>query len=121
MNAPQRIKSDSLVNGLAVTILGVLFLLERFEVLTVGHVFRTYWPLFLVFFGVCKLLEPGRISSALWLIGVGLWLQLVVLHVGGLTFRTTWPLLLIAAGGCMIVRAFIGRTPRHDEEERHGS
>jgi hypothetical protein len=121
MNAPRRMDSGSLFSGLAVTLLGVLFLLERFDVLRVGNVFRNYWPLFLVVIGVCKLVEPGRLWSGVWMIGLGLWLQLIVLHVAGLTFRTSWPLLLIALGGGMIVRTFTGRAQRQEEEGRHDS
>jgi DUF4097 and DUF4098 domain-containing protein YvlB len=49
---------NSAFRGLLLILLGVLFLLHRFEPgLGIGHLIRTYWPVLLILWGVVKLME----------------------------------------------------------------
>ena len=54
----------------------------------------------------------------MWLITLGVWLQIARLKLFGLTFRTSWPLLLIALGAGIILRAFIDSLAKRKGEER---
>ncbi|HYM62898.1 MAG TPA: DUF5668 domain-containing protein [Thermoanaerobaculia bacterium] len=50
-NFTRLIDIDSLFWGLALAAVGLLFLLDRIEALSLGTVLRTYWPLFILFLG----------------------------------------------------------------------
>ena len=106
------INAGALAAGLGLVALGLLFLFDRFQIVDVHNLLRHYWPLIIVFIGVVRLLR-NRIWHGLWLIVVGLWLQIATLHLFGMTFSSSWPLLLIALGAGMILRTFAER-PRHD-------
>ena len=97
------IDTGALAAGLGLVALGLLFLFDRLQIADVHDLLRHYWPLIIVFIGVVHLLR-GRVWHGLWLIVVGLWLQITALHLFGLTFRSSWPLLLIALGAGMILR-----------------
>jgi hypothetical protein len=56
-------------------------------------------------------------NNGLYLLVIGVWLQMVELHVYGLTYHS-WPLLLVCLGALMIVHAVIDAvraTPAHAE------
>jgi DUF4097 and DUF4098 domain-containing protein YvlB len=49
---------SSAFRALLLILLGVLFLLHRFEpALGIGHLIRTYWPVLLIFWGIVSLME----------------------------------------------------------------
>lgn len=97
------IDTGALAAGLGLVALGLLFLFDRLQMADVHYLLRHYWPLIIVFIGGVKLLR-GRIWNGLWLVVVGLWLQIATLHLFGMTFSSSWPLLLIALGAGMILR-----------------
>lgn len=103
----QRIDRGKLVGGVILIALGVVFLLDRIGVAEFSDVFRRYWPMVLVLIGLPKIFRRETFWSGIWLITLGVWLQMVRLHLFGLTFRTSWPLLLIALGAGIIIRTFI--------------
>jgi hypothetical protein len=113
--------TGSLVSGIVLIVIGVLFLIDRFSGIEFGDVIRTWWPLTLVAVGVSRLFT-GRdtIWNGLWLVAVGCWLQIVQLHLFGATYRNSWPLLLIALGAGMITRALIDPSLRRRGERNHG-
>jgi hypothetical protein len=116
----RRADPGSLFWGIALIAIGALFLLDRFDVANFGFVIRRFWPLFLIAMGASKLLRRGQTWSGLWLIAIGTWLQLTVLHVFDLDFHSSWPLLLIAIGAGMIIRTFFdvrGRREREDADD----
>jgi hypothetical protein len=49
---------------------------------------------------------PSPIVHGLWLMTVGTWLILNLLHLFGMTFQTSWPLLMIAGGAFIVARAW---------------
>ena len=113
-----KIETGSLLNGLILIGIGTLFLLDRLRVADFGDLLRSYWPMFIVLFGVSNLTKRRSIWSGLWLIAVGAWLQVAHLHLFGLTFRTSWPIMLILLGAGITLRAVIETITA--EEESHG-
>ena len=77
--------------GLVLLAVGTLMLLDRFTDLSFGNLVRDFWPMFLVVVAIPKLTSRRTVWNGLWLLTIGVWLQLVSLHVLGLTFRNSWP------------------------------
>ena len=101
------VDTGKLVAGVILIGLGILFLIDRIGVADFGYVFQHYWPMVLVLIGLPKLFRREAFWSGMWLVTLGVWMQIVRLHLFGLTFSNAWPLLLIAIGAGMIVRTFI--------------
>ncbi len=91
----------TLVAGIMLFALGMLFLLDNFDVLYIGEPVSHFWPLILVAIGLAKMLQAEssweRRRGFAW-VYFGLWLLASVLHMFGLTFHNSWPLLLIGFG-----------------------
>ncbi|HPC83318.1 MAG TPA: DUF5668 domain-containing protein [Thermoanaerobaculaceae bacterium] len=99
-----------LIMGLAVCALGVLFTLDRLDVLDAGRLIE-YWPLLLVAMGLARLLEaPGGRGRGfgLVLVVVGSWLLLYNLEVVDFSLWNLWPLALVLVGAGMIWKALGG-------------
>lgn len=108
-----------LIIGVAVIVLGVLFLLDAFDVPGIGDVWHyvgRLWPIVFVMIGVTKLANSAsnseRVGSVIWLILGGLLLasnfDLITFNV----WRAFWPLLLIVFGFSLMTRGrvkFSGR------------
>ncbi len=96
-----------LVFGAILIVLGVLFALDRFDVIDAGRLWD-YWPLLLVAAGLARVLQPppchGRIFGGV-LVALGVLLLLANLDL--LPFRVweLWPLILIAIGVHLVLRA----------------
>ena len=107
----RRLEPDALLTGLVLVGAGIAFLTGEF-----GEVVRHWWPMLVVLVGIPKLLQRRTIWSGLWLITVGVWLQLIQLHLFGLRYANGWPLLLIVVGAGMALRAvFDVREETRDE------
>lgn len=86
--------------------LGVLFLLNNFGFgYSVGYMFRTFWPLFLIAGGAAQLLggggKRGSLVGGVILMGIGgvFLLSNLSVHLPfGWAFRNFWPLILIVVG-----------------------
>lgn len=115
----KRIDGSTLTSGLVLIGIGVLFLLSRLGIADFGEVIRRYWPMIIILAGVPKLFSRDTMWSGLWLIAVGIWLQVAHLRLFGLSYSTSWPLLLIALGGGMMLRALMDPMWRKRREERH--
>ena len=115
----RRLDLSTLATGIIVTAVGVLFLLDRMNVADFGDIMRTYWPCVLIVIGIPQLFRREKVWSGLWLITLGVWMQIAHLRLFGMTWRTSWPLLLIAAGAGMIARSLIeGVSSRKRDELR---
>jgi predicted membrane protein len=95
----------SLLTGLFIMAVGVLFLLGNLGLVETRSIHR-FWPLILILIGVQKLLQRddrrGHGGAYFW-IGIGSWFLLTsVFH---LHFWSIWPLVLIAVGGRMLWRS----------------
>ncbi|PRC95032.1 LiaI-LiaF-like domain-containing protein [Solimicrobium silvestre] len=96
--------SKKIFFGLALIIVGSLFLLERFNIIE-NNSMMNYWPLILAMFGLNKLLfsqNTHRKISGFFQILLSFWLFACLAHLWGWTFAVTWPIILIALGLCYI-------------------
>jgi hypothetical protein len=91
----------SLVAGFFLLAVGVVFLLDNFDVLYIGEPVSHFWPLIIIALGLVRIFQAEhpaeRRKGFTWLF-LGLWLLVSVLHMFGLTFHNSWPLLLIGFG-----------------------
>ena len=114
----RRVDSGSLLNGLLLMGIGTLFLFDRLRIADFGDLFRMYWPMIILLFGVSHLFRRDGLWTGLWMIALGAWFQVAHLHLFGLTWRNSWPLLLIVMGGGIILRAMTDATAPAPKEER---
>jgi predicted membrane protein len=105
--------SASLIFGLAIVAIGVLFLLDNFGV-PVGNVWG-YWPVILIAIGLAKVVDSretaGRSGGAIILI-VGLVFMADKIHLPFLNNRNLWdlwPLVIIVVGFMMLWGALEGK------------
>ena len=87
-------------------VVGTLFLLERFDYLSTGQVWQL-WPVLLICFGLVNLLRPGDGRPSIFLLLIGIWLQISVLELFGLGFSDSWPLLIIFVGASFVFDALV--------------
>jgi hypothetical protein len=91
----------TLVVGILMLAVGVLLLLDNFDVIYIGKPVSHFWPLIIVAIGVGKLAQAEtrreRRTGFSWIF-IGVWFLVSVLHMFGLTFHNSWPLLLIGLG-----------------------
>jgi hypothetical protein len=106
-------QSKRLVWGIFLIVLGSLFLLDRYGLVTIPHV-GEMWPA--VFFAIAaiRVLER-RFGSAVELLALGAWFFICEFEWHGLTYRNSWPLLLIGLGVGIVIKAIEG-----DPWGRHG-
>jgi hypothetical protein len=118
-----KIDSDSLWWGLILMGFGTMLLLGRLGIADFGSLLHSYWPMFVIFLGVSRLFRRRSLWSGLWLITIGLWLQVSALGLFGLSFHSSWPLLLVALGAGMVVRTLVESTRGNNpspETKEHG-
>lgn len=109
VNEGQRI--SRLIAGGLLLLVGALFVLQNLGLVRAGQL-GDYWPLFLVWVGLCRMLGPARARhfvSGLVLFCLGVFFQLDRLEVIWVPMRQFWPLLLIALGFGLIADSLIGR------------
>jgi len=111
--------------GLALVILGTIFLMDRLNWLDLTQYLgpQAHWwhflPLLLALGGLIRLLTASsarQVARGLVRIVVGLWLFACLEHFAGLTFENSWPVLLVAIGVQMLVRGCYGRGTKSREE-----
>ncbi len=109
--ARRRDPGVQLVLGLAIVIVGVLFMLDNLHIVRAGDYLR-YWPVGLIAIGAAQIVQAhtaSRVwSGSIWiLIGALLLAERVgFLHVQAWAF---WPLLLVFVGGRIFWQAFAAR------------
>ena len=108
MSAPTtRIRLPQLVIGIALTALGTVFVLINLGLLE-GESVWMYWPTILIAIGISRLLTDhgdGQPRSSFWILVIGIWLQVSLIHAFGLGFNSSWPLLVIAWGISLLWRS----------------
>ena len=114
--AKKKVDTGALTGGIIMITIGAIFLLSRLDVADFGAVVRRWWPMIPVLFGMTRLFSRETVWSGLWLITIGVWLQLCRMEVWDLTYSTAWPLLLIALGAGMVLRAVIDSMLTQREE-----
>jgi hypothetical protein len=114
------VHSGRLTIGAAIMALGVVSLLARLNILPPG-IFAVYFPLFLIVFGMIRIMwpsRPGREVGGLWIAlagGLLLFDRLDIMKMG-----ESWPLVVIMAGLTLVFKA-LGWLPDGKEwrEDRH--
>ena len=104
--------------GLVLIALGVIFLLDRADIVDASTIWH-YWPLLLVVAGINQTIgypSAREFKGGLWTIFMGLWLFAVFENLFGLTFGNSWPLFLLMAGLQMVLRPVIDRRFPHPKE-----
>ena len=96
-----------LATGVALMLLGLLFLLANLRLVDFRFTWDA-WPLFIVIFGVVRLIDSPNRGSGLWLIAIGLWLFVNEWEIWGLTYHDSWPLLVVLVGLSMVWKAVRG-------------
>jgi hypothetical protein len=98
-------------------VVGALFLAETLDLADFGNWFNDYWPMLIVAVGVPKLFDRERRGGGIWLIAVGIWMQISNLELFGLDWSSSWPILLILVGAGMVLQAIIdGATRKRGSE-----
>jgi len=100
-----------LIAGGLLLLVGALFVLQNLGLVRAGRI-GDYWPLFLVWVGLARMLGPARarhFASGLVLFALGVFFQLDRLDVIWVPMHRFWPLLLIAIGFGLIADSLIGR------------
>ncbi len=111
--------ASRLFAGLVVTALGAIALLDNFNIVRIGNVWRL-WPLILIAVGLAKLLRgsPGRFAGTLLSVA-GLWLLLENLGAWPYSLGDLWPLFVVAVG-CFLPTLFTGTRPPFAENWKTG-
>jgi hypothetical protein len=90
--------------GTVLVVLGVLFLLDAFDVLSAGEVIGNWWPIVIVAIGFVRLVgrppDPlgGGITTAIGLVLLGVTLDVIE----GSVLALVWPLALMAFGAYLV-------------------
>jgi hypothetical protein len=95
---------SQLVIGWLLILAGAALLLENQGILDIGPIWR-FWPLILVAFGAAKVYRARsreEQGSGIWLLLLGLWLLVSIIHLWDLSFRDTWPAVFIVFGASML-------------------
>lgn len=118
MNANRRrIDTDGVFWGLLLMAGGTALLLQRFHIIEISRVIHDFWPLIVIVIGMSRLLHLRSLWSGLWIVAVGIWLEMVTLHLYDLTYGSSWPLLLVVLGAGMIGRTMVESFRRRDTRE----
>lgn len=109
--------------GLVLITLGVLFVLNNFDLIYVDHLGH-YWPALFILFGLVKLSEGDRRAAqghGLGWIFLGLWLLISTNRIMGLDFQDSWPILIIGWGVSILWKTLYRRPEAQIAEEHcHG-
>lgn len=110
-------KPGRILLGLLLIALGVLFLLDRADVLDAGETIGDWWPAAIIAIGAVQLFDrPRSLLGPGIVIGIGAILLLFTTDVvTGSVFAVLWPTLLIAIGAAILFRH--GRGPEVTREE----
>lgn len=99
------VDAGKLVTGLVLLTIGGIFLADRFFWVDARELFRL-WPLWLIGFGVLRVLFPCRGRGRLggfWPILIGGVFLLDTLRI--LELHDSWPLFIVGAGLLMVLRS----------------
>jgi hypothetical protein len=107
--------------GLMLVAIGMLFLLERLDMLAIDGLWH-YWPVLTAIFGIVKLMPPTssrHILGGLWLMFFSAWWYVSYEHLWGLSFHDSWPFLLIAWGAGLVLEPLLQKYLTSNEEHGH--
>jgi hypothetical protein len=112
---PPGVNAGRVTVGVIILTLGVLMLVDRAAYFDFNAVLL-FPGVVLIAMGLVRMAlaaqdagahrGPRPIVHGLWLMTVGTWLILNLLHLFGMRFQTSWPLLMIAGGVFIVARAW---------------
>jgi len=119
------VDAGRLMIGVAIMVLGIVSLLIRLHFLW-GWAFALYFPLFLVVFGMTRIMwppRPGRQIGGMWIALVGGLLLFDQLDI--IKMKESWPVFVIVAGLTVVFKALDwlpdGQWSREDRRNRGGA
>jgi predicted membrane protein len=118
MNFDRRSGRGALVAGIAVISIGVILLLNQFDVFPIDVALR-FWPVVLVVVGLVKALTGNDRGERVFggiLILAGTILQLNFMGITHITWNQAWPMFIIIVGVMLIVHA-LSEKPRYENLE----
>jgi hypothetical protein len=95
-----RASQSQIFIGGTLVIVGILLILMNVDLIPTVSLWN-FWPVILIALGAGKIafgVEPTERRGGFWLLVIGCWLEVSILHLFNLDFRDTWPMLLIAWG-----------------------
>ncbi len=104
-------RASRLIAGGLLMLVGVLFVLQNLGVLQAGQL-GDYWPLFLVWIGLSKMIGPRRGHHFVWgavILALGMLFQLDRLDVLSVRMEGVWPAFLVIAGVALIADSLIAK------------
>ncbi len=105
----------ALFPGVVLIAVGVILLLGRTDLISMPQVWR-FWPLFIIWFGLVHLIKPDGGRRSIFMLLIGICLQISMLELFGLDFSNSWPLFIIAVGASFVfdslLRGSSGRAAR---------
>ncbi len=104
--------------GLALIILGSLFLVDRLGLADIGNVWNL-WPAFIALQGALAVMFANNLAEAIsgfFSIVVAFWVYACIEHLWGWTFLATWPVIVIAGGVAMVLRGLLNSPKRANGE-----
>ncbi|MGD8330582.1 MAG: DUF5668 domain-containing protein [Acidobacteriota bacterium] len=120
MVARRRADRGALVPGLLMIVVGTVFLLERFDYISMRQAWDL-WPGLLIALGAMQLLWPRHGRRSIFLLLLGIWLQINVLDLWDLDWDDSWPLLIIFIGASFVFDALFNRGGYPEAEVLHAS
>ena len=118
MNLDRRSGRGALVAGIAIISIGVILLLDEFDVYP-AYVALRFWPVVLVVVGLVKALTGNdrgeRVFGGILILG-GTILQLNSMGITHITWNQAWPMFIIIVGVMLIVHS-LSEKPRYENLE----
>ena len=86
--------------GLALVMLGIMFLLDQFGVWDFGYIISTWWPLIIIIVGISHLASSNKsFITGLLIVTIGILLQASELnYLPGGFWHAFWPIIIIFIG-----------------------
>ena len=100
--------TSSLITGLVLITIGVVFLLDRFGLVNAERIWN-FWPLFFVVPGFIKLAGPGSLGDRMWGAFLVFFGTVLILHEFGkfpYGWNYLWPLFLVMAGVLLMWQSY---------------
>ena len=113
-------RGGSLTGGLILMAIGTAFLLERYDVVSMRRIWRL-WPMILIWLGLMNLVYPKGGRRSIFLLLIGVWLQISVFELWGLDFGDSWPLLIIFLGASFIFDSMMSPGPLRPRRRGFGT
>ncbi|MBN1398113.1 MAG: hypothetical protein JXA06_08810 [Bacteroidetes bacterium] len=122
MEEENRFSFGQLGVGVFILIVGVILLLNNFNVLDTASAWD-FWPVILIIIGLGKLLDarlPHEYHKGFWMLFLGTWFLISELHIFGLDYSDSWPILMIGIGIGILWKSFYP-SQKTAEDHCHGT